>query len=196
MKTPFKQQRKCKVWQGVPYPFCQLARWRLGKGAHTLVDAVALLHKRNIPAELNLVGPWPHPEYEQQVRKQIADHGLQDSVTILGRVSDQELHRQYATNQVFCLMSRCESFGIPAAEAMCFGTPVISTNCCAIAEVCEGAGLFGPAEDPAWTAEALEKVLTDNDQWNSWSNAARQRASRLTWEQCSQPLLKIPELAC
>ena len=168
-----------------------MASW---KGAHTLVDAVALLHKRNIPAKLNLVGPWPHPEYEQQIRKQIVDHELQDSVKIHGRVSDEELHRQYATNQVFCLMSSCESFGIPAAEAMCFGTPVVSTTCCAISEVCEGAGLFGPVENATWTAEALEKVLTNNPQWQAYSETARQRAARLTWDQCSQPLLKIPEL--
>ena len=169
-----------------------MASW---KGAHTLVDAVALLHKRGVDAKLNLVGPWPHNEYEDQVRNQIAELGLAASVQILGRVSDEELHRQYATNQVFCLMSCCESFGIPAAEAMCFGTPVVSTNVCAISEICAGTGLFGPANNPTWTADALQQVLTDEDKWATWSTTARTRAANLTWENCSKPLLEIPNLA-
>jgi glycosyltransferase involved in cell wall biosynthesis len=143
---------------------------------------------------LKLVGPWPDPVYEARVRKQIQESGLTDAVQILGKVSDEELHRQYATNQVFCLMSSCESFGIPAAESMCFGTPVVSTNCCAISEVCATAGLFGPVGDAAWTADALDRALTDNQQWQIWSDNAVERAARLTWEKCARAFRKIPEL--
>ena len=119
---------------------------------------------------------------------------LQDAVSILGRVSNDELHRLYGTSQVFSLMSSCESFGIPAAEAMAFGTPVVSTDCCAIAEVCEPAGQFGPVGDPEWTANALEAALTDQKQWQNWSEQARLRAATLTWENCARPFQKIPGL--
>ena len=168
-----------------------MARW---KGAETLVEAVKLLRQRDIPATLKLVGPWPEAAYKEQIRQQIADSNLSDAVQILGKVSNEDLHRLYATSQVFSLMSSCESFGIPAAEAMCFGTPVVSTNCCAISEICEGAGLFGPVTDPEWTANALGQVLTDSHQWQVWSEAAKANAVKLTWENCTTAFRRIPEL--
>ena len=169
-----------------------MASW---KGAHTIVDAVRLLKDRGIDAKLKLVGPWPHPRYEARVRDQISAQAVADRVEILGRVSDEELHRLYATCSVFCLMSSCESFGIPAAEAMAFGTPVISTDCCAIAEICSGAGLFGPVNDPQWTADALQVALGDNPKWQAWSDQARANASRLTWENCAQAFKEIAKFA-
>ena len=168
-----------------------MARW---KGAETLVEAVAQLRKRQIPATLKLVGPWPDAGYEQEIRQQIEKHSLQDAVKILGKVSNEELHRLYATSQVFSLMSSCESFGIPAAEAMCFGTPIVSTDCCAIAEICETAGQFGPVGDPAWTSNALAAALTDKTAWSKWSSEALTRAQYLTWENCAQPFQCIPGL--
>ncbi|OYP39170.1 glycosyltransferase family 4 protein [Rhodopirellula sp. MGV] len=169
-----------------------MANW---KGAHTLVDALAILHGRSIPAQLRLCGPWPDSVYETKVRQQIDRLGLGPFVEILGRVSDEELHRQYAVNQVYALPSYCESFGIPAAEAMAFGTPIVSTTCCAISEVCQPAGHFGPVNDPQWTADALAKLLTDQQQWQRFSDAARIRAAELTWENCYKPFHQIEALA-
>ena len=177
-----------------PFTILSVSAMASWKGADTLVDAVELLHGRSIPAILKLVGPWPDQAYERRIRDQIAVKKLQDSVQILGKVSNEDLHRLYASSRVFSLMSSCESFGIPAAEAMCFGTPVISTNCCAIAEICDGAGLFGPVGDPTWTASALEKALTDSSAWAQWSMNARTRADQLTWENCARPFQEIPKL--
>jgi glycosyltransferase involved in cell wall biosynthesis len=168
-----------------------MAHW---KGAHTLVDAVKLLHDRQVPAVLKLVGPWPDNDYEERIRQQVRALGLESSVLFLGRVSDEELHHLYATSRVFCLMSGCESYGIPAAEAMTFGTPVVSTDCCAIAEICEGAGQFGPLNDPAWTADALQLALTDDQKWQAWSKHARENANCLTWSQCAKPFEKLESL--
>jgi len=169
-----------------------MAHW---KGATTLVRALALLRDRHLDAQLKLVGPWPDAGHRRDVEQLIDQLDLRSRVHILGRVSDDDLHKLYATSRVFCLMSHCESYGIPAAEAMAFGTPVISTDCCAIAEICSGAGDFGPVGDAEWTAAALHKALIDDDQWGQWSAAARARAATLTWDQCAKPLLSIPQYA-
>ncbi len=177
-----------------PFSIVSVSAMASWKGAETLVDAVRILRNRSIPAILKLVGPWPDRAYEQKVRQQIESSGLSDAVQILGKVSNEDLHRLYATSKVFSLLSTCESFGIPAAEAMCFGTPVISTNCCAIAEICDTAGVFGPPKDSSWAADALEIALTDSTKWIQWSANARQRASLLTWEQCAMSFREIPNL--
>ncbi len=163
------------------------ARW---KGVETVVAALDLLRRRNLPVTLRLVGPWPDARYRRSIEQQIRQRGLEDHVEITGKVSKAELHRNYAEASLFCLMSCCESFGIPAAEAMAFGTPVVSTDVCAIAEICRGAGAFGRPADIEWTAEAIEAILRDARRWDSCSRQARCNAARLRWSRCVEPLAR------
>ena len=162
------------------------------KGVETLLSAVAkLLHEHKLPVELLLVGAWPDTQYESDMRNLAEQLGLTDAVSFKGHASVSELHRYYAEARVFCLMSWCESFGIPAVEAQAFGTPVVSSNCCAIPEVCGRGGIFPDPGDAEATAEALAQLLTDEEHWQTMSQAARVNAGRFHWEQCSRPLLKM-----
>lgn len=58
---------------------------------------------------------------------QDAPSDLPDGVEALGRLSDTELAHEYRAAWVFCLPSSYEGFGIPYAEAMTAGVPVIAT---------------------------------------------------------------------
>jgi glycosyltransferase involved in cell wall biosynthesis len=173
-----------------PLSILSVSAFAAWKGVATMVDAVHLLRQRGIAATLDLAGPWPDPGHREAIEAQVGRLGLGGVVTIHGKVDVESLHRLYATHQVYCLMSSSESFGIPAAEAMAFGTPVVATECCAIAEVCERAGLFGPPGDAAWTARALQSLLTDGAAWRELSDTARGKAARLTWDSCSRSLFE------
>lgn len=162
------------------------------KGIETIVEALyKLLQSYRVPAELYLVGPWSDLFYEQKIKKLVGELQLRQKVFTTGHVSRDELHRYYAKSKVFCLMSHCESFGIPAVEAQAFGTPVVSSNCCAIPEVCGKGGVYPELGDVSGTAEALGKMLTDQVYWEQMSRNAVENASKYRWEICSRPLLKM-----
>ncbi|MFC1605442.1 glycosyltransferase family 4 protein [Pseudomonadota bacterium] len=190
----FEAAQQFQSMERKAYSILSVSAFAPWKGVQTIVEAVHLIRQKSIPATLSLVGPWPNAQYETRMRDLISKFNLQDAVTILGKIDVNELYRHYATHQVFCLMSSCESFGIPAAEAMAFGTPVVSTDCCAIAEVCDGAGQFGPVDDAQWTARALERLLSSKSAWDEMSETARQNASKLSWRSCVSPLLGNPSL--
>jgi glycosyltransferase involved in cell wall biosynthesis len=162
------------------------------KGVETLLAALAkLLHEGQLPVELLLVGAWPDTTYEHDMRTLTSRLGITEAVIFKGHASTDELHRYYAEARVFCLMSWCESFGIPAVEAQAFGTPVVSSNCCAIPEVCGDGGVFPDPGDVNATVEALAGLLTDEVRWQTLSEAARVNAGRFRWELCTRPLLKM-----
>jgi len=161
------------------------------KGVETVLGALTRLRARGIPTDLVLVGGWPDPRYERSIRRLIRREGLERHVRVEGYVERDALFRHYAGARVFCLMSWCESFGIPALEAQAFGTPVVSSDCCAIPEVCGAGGLFPPPDDVAGTARALERLLTDETCWRESAARARANAEGFTPERCTRPLLRM-----
>lgn len=165
-----------------------MARW---KGAETLVEAVSLLRSRGVPATAQLIGPWPDLEYRGTIEALIDRLQLRDCVTIAGKVSRDDLWQAYANARVFCLMSKCESFGIPAVEAQAFGTPVVGSNVCAMPEIGGAGGDFGPPRNGETTAELLQKMLVDNEYWQQKSAASIQNVKRFRWDACSRPLLRM-----
>jgi len=169
-----------------------MASW---KGIEVLVDALALLHRRGCRAGLRLVGPWPDKRYEAMVRRRIETQGLDDYVSITGKVTKDQLYRHYARAKVYCLMSQCESFGIPAVEAQAFGTPVVGSSVCAMPEICGPGGVFCRPDDTRQTADLLQQLLEDEDHWSDVSQLASENAARFRWKTCSRPLLGMFQAA-
>jgi len=165
------------------------------KGIETLVKAVSVTRKLyEIPVNLVLAGGWPDRKYERQIRSLVNELNLESEVEFKGHVSMHDLYRYYAESKLFCLMSRCESFGIPAIEAQAFGTPVISSNCCAVPEVCGRGGVYFSPDDVNGVALKLAQLLKDDKKWSELSDAAIENAAKYRWEKCSQPLMKMFDL--
>ena len=143
---------------------------------------------------LKLVGPWPVPQYEAQIRALISRLNLDRHVEITGCVSREVLHQSYAEATVFCLLSRCESFGIPALEAQIFGTPAVLSEGCAMPEVCGDGATSVPADDPQRAADALVDVFEKSTWRRELSQAALENSARFRWSECSTPLRRMFEI--
>lgn len=158
------------------------------KAIEILVRAFARVAERHADAQLVLAGPWPDEVYLGEVESLVATLGLAAKVRFTGHVHQEELERLYAEARVFCLLSRCESFGIPAVEAQAFATPTLVAAGTAAGEITRGAVV--PQDDPAAAAGELERLLSDESAWRRASEEALLNAQRFHWPQCSAPLIE------
>ena len=161
------------------------------KGADVLVRAFRVVRDQNAAARLTFAGGWPDKSHRETIETLVDELGLRDSVTFCGWITDQELQELYCRAHVFCLLSRCESFGIPAVEAQSFGTPALGTNTCAIPEIGGEGGLYSPVDDAEAAAGNLIHVLNDKNLWNRLSRAASDNALQYRWAECSRPLMQM-----
>jgi len=76
--------------------------------------------------------------------------------------------------------SLAEGFGLPVAEAMALGTPVLTSNRGALAETAGGAALAVNPEDTARLGTALGRLATDDGLCAQLAEAGRRNAARFT----------------
>ena len=154
------------------------------KGIADLLKALVLL-----PREVNLTivdEGVPRKTYAPQLVQKL---GLVPRVTFTGKVSPANLGRLYQSAEVVVVPSLYEGFGLPAAEAMACGTPVIASRAGALPEVVgeEGAGLLVPPRDPRALADAIREVLADGNRRKEMGAMGRKRVERLfTWEKVAE----------
>lgn len=114
-------------------------------------DLAAAFQRHVLPA-------LPDARLEMVCRDAPEDPG--DGIDVLGRLSDEDLVAAYQRAWVFTLPSDYEGFGIPYAEAMASGLPVVATpNVGARYVTDEGrAGVLVPLEG---VGKAVRRVLAD-----------------------------------
>lgn len=87
-------------------------------GAKGIEEAIRLSQK--IGFKLKIIGE--SAGYSEIERKN------KDKVEFLGRLTDEELYREYAKAKGFMVLAKDEDFGMTAVEAQAAGTPVIAFN--------------------------------------------------------------------
>ena len=106
--------------------FFSMGRLHSIKGFDILIDSFALFVKDNINAKLIIAGN--DNGVEENLKKQIVDLALCDSVFLIGSVNFEDKNTLLNNCDYFVLASRFESFGIVVAEALSCGRPVILSN--------------------------------------------------------------------
>lgn len=107
-------------------------------------------------------------------------------VKYLGFVAQDVLPYLYAGCRLFTYPSWYEGFGLPIAEAMASGVPVLTSNTSSMPEVAGGAALLVNPADVDDIRHALLRGLED-EQWRLQAIArGLQRATELSWDACVQ----------
>lgn len=96
------------------------------KGIELLLNAFVLLNKSFTNWELILVGDGPAREKHEQFVQEL---GLVHKITFHGQQTKVEIAEQMKSTDAMVVPSLYETFSVVAAEALCCGTPVLSTRC-------------------------------------------------------------------
>lgn len=128
-----------------------------------------------------------------EVRDLVVRHGLGGRVLIAGYLDDAQAAVLCSFARVFAFMSLYEGFGMPVAEAMACGTPVVSSNAASLPEVCAGAALEADPRDTDAIAEALYRAAEDEGLRPRLSRAGLERASFFGPETAAARTLQVFE---
>ncbi len=165
------------------------------KNLPALIAAFARAQKEApFPLLLRIAGP-PDPRYPE-AHLLAASLGLGHSVHWAGYLTDEELLDAYQRADLVVLPSRYEGFGLPVAEAMACGTPVLCGPAPALREIAGNAALYGDPSDTADFARLLLKPLLDPQLAERMSSAGLRQAAAFHWDRTASATLEAYESAC
>jgi glycosyltransferase involved in cell wall biosynthesis len=135
-----------------------------------------------------------HSRYQAELLGQLSP-AARARVRFLGTISLQELQIRYQKSDLLVLPSIWhESYGLPVAEAMASGIPVLASRVGGVPELVEDGvtGHLVPAMDPGALTAAMRDLLSDPVRLRRMSIAARARAERLlNWQRSAERLERV-----
>jgi glycosyltransferase involved in cell wall biosynthesis len=145
------------------------------KNVTTLIEAYAHLRQTwGVQEKLVLAGGkgWLYESIFARVR----ELGLEAEVIFPGYVKDDEQVAWYQGASVFAYPSLYEGFGLPVAEALACGTPVVTSNVSSLPEAGAGLALCVDPHDVEALSAALYQALHDQ----AWRTRCRQEAGAVS----------------
>jgi len=165
------------------------------KGIIHLLQALRLI-KGECPVKLTIVdGGSPETTYAPAL---VSEYGLEDQVTIVRRLSGEDLVRRYSSAEIAAVPSLFEGFGFPAAEAMACELPVITTKAGALPELVSDGdnGILIDPGDVQALAAAIKLLLKDEEMRHRMGHAGREKVKRkFNWEQAAKQTLEAYQQA-
>jgi glycosyltransferase involved in cell wall biosynthesis len=154
------------------------------KNLPTLMRAYAkLATERGLEQKLLIVGD--DPSGGPHLRELARELGIQQAVRFVEHVSSELLPLVYAGADLLVLPSFEEGFGLPVAEAMACGTPVIASYAASLPEVVGNAGvMFDPKRTEALMV-AMADVLSSSALREHLRAAGPIQARRFDWQECA-----------
>lgn len=151
------------------------------KGADYVFPVAAELAKRDPRLQIRVSGV-NEPAYFERSKSfpNIAHIGYQGTNTLPG-----VMRRSIAV----MFLSRYETFGIPAAEAMAAATPAVVANFAALPEIVGDAGIVVDVHQPQSVVESILRLREDQAYRQEVIARGRRRSERFHWSGCVERLI-------
>ena len=169
-----------------------MSRDTIVKGLKFLLEALAELRKKH-DLKLVVVGQT----FGDGVTERLMDRlGITENVSFRNQISNEELIRLYRTTTLVAVPSTYEGFGIPAAEAMSCGAPVVSTTAGALPEVVGDAGILVPPADSVALIKAIDGLIENPQRLKELSVLGRKRIiEQFSWKDAARKTADVYEEA-
>jgi glycosyltransferase involved in cell wall biosynthesis len=158
-----------------------------------LIEAFASIKTAYPDMSLVIVGKkgWLYEEILEAPKH----FGIENRVTFLDFVADEELPALYTNATCFVLPSLYEGFGLPVLEAMAYGTPVVVSNVSSLPEIAGEAGVYIDPTDIASIAKGLKVGIEarKTEAGKKRAAAAKVQVKKFTWPQAAADTLKVLE---
>ena len=113
----------------------------------------------------------------------------EENVRWLGYVQDEDFAALYSAARSLVFPTLYEGFGMPTVEMLACGGAVLASTAGAVAEtVGAQAHLIDPHDEDGWR-DAMLRVCTDQDWWQSLRRGAEEVARPFTWTRCAHDTL-------
>ncbi|MEM2870080.1 MAG: glycogen synthase [Thermoplasmata archaeon] len=184
--------KRCGV--GRPYVLF-VGRLTRQKGVQVLVEA-----SRGFPPGTQTVLATGRPD-EPGIVAELAGllKGRRDVVWLNRALDRRELVALYSSASVSVTPSLYEPFGLVVLEAMACGSPVVASRVGGIPEIVEDgrSGFLVPPGDSRALAEAVSRLLGDEELRERFARRARERVERrFTWDIAARKTLDIYRRLC
>lgn len=175
-----RQEVKSRISGGAEY-FLYAGAIHPRKNIVNLLKAFSLFKKRQRSAmKLVIAGrlAWMSGEFTQK----LTSYKYRDEVVITGYLDDAELVTVMASAYALVYPSFLEGFGMPVAEAMRAGVPVITSRHSAMEEIAAGAALLADPVDPASIAAQMMRLYKDESLRSELVEKGLGNSKRYNWD--------------
>lgn len=178
-----KGQARARLTGGLPYFVC-VGSLHPRKNIARLLEAFDRFAEQQADARLVIVGEafW----WDRRMKAAWGAMRHADKVVFTGRLEQQDLHEALADAMALVFVSYFEGFGIPVAEAMKCGVPVIAARATSLPEVAGDAAVYCDPFDAGDIANAMARIWADPALRAQLATTGLARAARFTWERTAE----------
>lgn len=171
-----------------------LGRLSEKKSPQLLLDAVARLPATiaDRPVWLAFAGP-DEGGMQARLQERAMQLAIRNRTVFSGAVFADKKWSAYRDADVFVLPSQNENFGNTALEAASCGTPVVVTENCGVAPLLAGSAGIVVAHETRAVAEAVQRVLSNQELHKALSAGGKSVAGRLGWDEPVQQMERLYE---
>jgi glycosyltransferase involved in cell wall biosynthesis len=156
-----------------------------------VVEAIAILRKKGLPIELDLVGPANLGALKRlNATIDCVDVG-RHWVHYHGAVAFDELHHRYAQADLGLFASSCENMPNILLEKMASGLPIACSNKGPMLEILGQAGVYFDPEQPDDIARALLELIESPQLRTELSKLSYVSAQKYSWQRCADETFRF-----
>ena len=183
-----KLEARERYAQGAPYVICVGSLHPRKNIARLLTAFDRMIGQHDLPHRLVIVGEsfW----WDERMKQAWNEVKQKDRIHFTGRLDQDSLCNALGGAEALAFVSYFEGFGIPLAEAMRSGVPVLTSDRTSLPEIGGDAAFYCDPFNVDDIANGLHRVITDRELRERMIQRGLIRSQRFTWDNAAADLWK------